>query len=75
MIKINDIVKIHKQAMIDNGASKIKINFDEKYIVIKEKNIGEPAYNLKNINTEKKVFIIKKEEYNFVEDELIRIQY
>ncbi len=69
-MKIQDAVKINRQAMINNGAGHIELDYNEYFEIIKILNIGERAYNLRGIDSEDKVFVREDEEYAFIDDEL-----
>ena len=66
---IGDIVDIDKQAVIDNAAA-LDCNYDSSFEVIRRLNIGENAYNLRDVASNEKIYIREDVEYNFIENEL-----
>ncbi len=69
-MKIQDIVKINRQAMIDNGSEQVELDINEYFEIIRVLDIGERAYNLRGVDSENKVFVREDEEYAFVDEEL-----
>ena len=69
---IGDTVNVSKEALNNNNAN-LDMDYDGVFVVTKQLDIGEPAYNLRNVNTGDKVYIREDTEYNFIDEELVMV--
>ncbi len=69
-LRVGVIVEVIKEAMEDNGAGGLDLDYGEYFTIIRCLHIGEPAYNLRGVDSGNKVFIGEDQEYNFVAEEL-----
>ena len=69
---LGDTVNVSKEALNNNNAN-LDMDYDGVFVVTKQLDIGEPAYNLRNVNTEDKVYIREDAEYNFIDEELVMV--
>ena len=69
---IGDTVNVSKEALNNNNAN-LDMDYDGVFVVTKRLDIGEPAYNLRNVNTGDKVYIREDVEYNFIDEELVMV--
>lgn len=70
--KIGDLVKVSREAVESNGAN-LDMDYDELYLIAKQRDIGEPAYTVRGVETNSKVYMSGDTEYHFIDEELVLV--
>ena len=68
-LKLQDLVTINLEQVKANGFNPI-VNPDELFIISRQYDIGEPAYNVRSEDTGARIYLSEDKEYAFVDEEL-----